>query len=313
MDKLVSIIVTTYNRAEYLEECISSIINQTYKNIEILIIDDGSTDNTSDVVKKYFDSRIKYIYQENSGQNSAKNKGLLASNGQYITILDSDDMILPDKIEKQVEILESNEDVGLVYCGSFIINEKNEIIGQQKIKKHNGNVLNQLLRTNFLYNGSNALFRRDCIEKAGIFEDSINRMTDWFLYLKFAMYFDFYCLDEYLVKYRVHCNNMSCGFEKYEIAGFDILNKIFVHKKFPKKLLKFKNKYYALRYKYVADRFFENKLLKKARYYYIQTLKSDFRLISSDFLCVKFLLTFFPYKLAKILKNIKERKLQEVK
>lgn len=102
-EPLISVVIPTYNRAHYVCEAIDSVLAQTYKNIEIIAVDDGSTDNTKDIIQQY-SSRIKYIYQNNAGPSAARNNGIKQSNGDLIAFLDSDDIWLAEKLERQVEI-----------------------------------------------------------------------------------------------------------------------------------------------------------------------------------------------------------------
>lgn len=115
----VSVIIPTYNRAEFISDAIESVLNQTFEDYEIIIVDDGSTDNTKQIVQSYT-SKVKYYYQEQSGVSSARNYGIKAATGEYIAFLDSDDQFLPQKLEKQVEVLENNPRIGIVYSPHII-------------------------------------------------------------------------------------------------------------------------------------------------------------------------------------------------
>lgn len=301
----VSVIITTYNRADYLGFAIDSVLSQTFEDFELIIIDDGSTDGTKELVNSYQDERIIYHYQENRGQNPARNKGMAISNGEYIAHLDSDDMWIPSKLEKQVYILENNYNIGLVYCGTQLIDGMHNVIGTQPIVIHNGKVLDKLLMTNFLYNGSCAIFRKDCLKKVGFFDESFKRMTDWEFYLKFAIYYKFFGINEYLLKYRIHNETMSKDFNSYKAYGIKILEKIFAHKDLDPKYLKFKNRAIALRHRYMGRRYFENKYPDEARKGFIEALKTDRTLYYQSDTFILFMLTYLPQNLIDQLRNIK--------
>ena len=115
-DILVSVVVPSYNRANYLENCIKSILKQTYANIEVIIVDDGSTDNTGDIVRSFSDERIKYVKQSNNGACSARNNGIDHAKGNLIAFNDSDDIWKEDKVEKQLDFIMSNN-YDMVFCG----------------------------------------------------------------------------------------------------------------------------------------------------------------------------------------------------
>ena len=300
----VSVIIATYNRKKYFEHAVISVLNQTYPYLEVIVVDDGSTDGTKEFIKSISDNRIKYIYQKNSGQNAAKNTGLLAALGQYITILDSDDVIHPDKIKKQVAALVNNPEYGFVYCGTLFINNENNIVGKQKLVKHRGWVLDKLLMKNFIYNGSNALYKKECIEKVGIFDETVQRMTDWDLYLRMAVHYKFVGLDDYLLYYRVHDENMSCGFKKYEIAGNTILDRVFANPDLDKKYLKFKDKAYALRQRYMARRYFENGDTTTCKSYLKRAFSACPGIILEKESMKLYFLTFLPVDFTQNLKRL---------
>ena len=117
MNELVSVVIPTHNRADLLPRAIDSVLNQTYSNFEIIVVSDGSTDNTEEVVKSYSDkdSRIRFIgYSPARGGNIARNTGIEAAKGEYVAFLDDDDEWMPEKLKKQIKVMESNPDIGLV-------------------------------------------------------------------------------------------------------------------------------------------------------------------------------------------------------
>ncbi|MDE5121152.1 MAG: glycosyltransferase, partial [Trichodesmium sp. St19_bin1] len=123
----VSVIIATYNNAHYILEAIASIFNQTYRSYEIIVIDDGSTDNTRQVLEPYLD-KVRYLYQENKGVSHARNLGLEMARGEFISFLDADDFFLPDKLAKQVAVFDAHPSLGIVHSGWRLVNEKGEKI-----------------------------------------------------------------------------------------------------------------------------------------------------------------------------------------
>ena len=112
-EPLVSVIIPTYNSSQYIKEAIDSVLAQTYKNFEIIVIDDGSTDNTKEVLAPYL-SVIKYIYKNNGGPASARNRGIKEANGEFVAFLDADDVWKPDRLARGVDILDQRPEVGLI-------------------------------------------------------------------------------------------------------------------------------------------------------------------------------------------------------
>ena len=186
----VSVIIPTYNRADMLVEAIESILSQTYQDFEIIISDDGSTDGTAEAILQFGD-KIRYRYNENSGLPAvARNAGLKVARGEHVAFLDSDDLWLPDKLSKQIRILESDPGVGLVCSNAYVINHKGE--RKQKLYQtpgqgKRGDVFIDLLKSNFIIT-STCLIRRDALEQVGGFSESdlLQVGEDYDLWLRIA-------------------------------------------------------------------------------------------------------------------------------
>ena len=117
----VSVVIPTYNRAGYVSEAVKSVLNQTFHDFEVIVVDDGSTDNTPDVIDSFKDTRIRYLYQENRGVSAAMNTGILASTAEYIAILDSDDVLVEEALQKSVAFLDEHPEVGYCFGQSYSI------------------------------------------------------------------------------------------------------------------------------------------------------------------------------------------------
>lgn len=171
---MVSIIIPTYNSQHSICRAIDSCLNQTYKDIEIIVIDDGSTDNTKEILLKYSgEPRLKYIYQENQERSSARNRGLNITQGELIQFLDSDDMIYEDKLEKEVNFLQNNQTYFMVYCASEYRDSDNKVINIAE-PKYQGNIQKRLLSGNFITINS-PLIRKNNIR----FSQELNMLEDW--------------------------------------------------------------------------------------------------------------------------------------
>jgi glycosyltransferase involved in cell wall biosynthesis len=206
MNQKVSVIIPTYNRANLLPRAIKSVLNQTFQDFELIIVDDGSTDNTRKVVEEFQqkDSRIKYIFQENSGGPAKPiNSGIKNSKGEYIAILESDDEWLLEKLEKQIKVLEEFKNVGLVSCYAFRIFED----GTKKLYKTP--YLELFKKTKWklfwekwgIISPSTIMIRKEVVEKIGFFDEKIKAGADVDFYLRCIKEFDFYFIDEPLVNY----------------------------------------------------------------------------------------------------------------
>ncbi len=202
MKELVSVIIPTYNRGYILEQAIASVQNQTYPEIEILVVDDGSTDNTEQIVSQISDSRIRYIKNpKNCGVSHTRNLGIAAAKGKYIAFQDSDDIWKPDKLEKQMECMRQ-EDYGMVYCafqrefqdGSVVYYPPKEMPMEEK----QGNIFQSLLRQN-LISTQTMLIPKEVLRETGYFNEGMSNLEDYELALRIAKNHKIGMVDEALV------------------------------------------------------------------------------------------------------------------
>lgn len=195
----VSVIIPTYNRAARISRAINSVLSQTFNDYEIIIVDDGSTDDTAQVLKQ-FNGKIKYIFQENQGSAVARNRGIQEARGEYIAFLDSDDFWVPEKLTEQVRILESHPKVGIVYSRMPIINEKGEKIGM-KPAGISGRNYQELLEDWGDLPTSTVVTRKECFEKAGLFDHNLQTMQDIDMWIRIAKYYDLYEIENKVLAY----------------------------------------------------------------------------------------------------------------
>jgi len=201
----ISVVITTYNRENLVVRALKSVLIQTFKDFEVLVVDDGSTDNTRQVIQEIQkeDKRVVYVYQENKGWPSALNTGLSNAQGRYIAFLDSDDEWLPEKLEKQVKVLEELKNVGLVSCCAFRIFPD----GTKKLYKTP--YLGIFKKTKWklfwekwgIISLSTVMVRKEVIEKVGFFDEKIKTGADIDFYLRCIKKFDFYFIHEPLISY----------------------------------------------------------------------------------------------------------------
>ncbi|GAB4114371.1 MAG: glycosyltransferase [Candidatus Caldatribacteriota bacterium] len=199
----VSVIIPTYNRAHLVGRAIQSVLDQTYQDFELIVVDDGSTDNTEDIIKEFQrkDDRIKYLkHEKNKGGSAARNTGIKNSVGKYIAFQDSDDEWLPEKLEKQMRVFENAPaKIGVVYTGFWRIEGNKKIyIPSDRITRKEGDIHDELLNGNFVTTQS-IVARKKCFEKAGMFDESLPRLQDWELVIRLSKYYDFKCIDEPLL------------------------------------------------------------------------------------------------------------------
>ncbi|MDI6792170.1 MAG: glycosyltransferase family 2 protein [bacterium] len=225
----VSVIIPTYNYASFIAEAVESVLDQTFKDLEIIVVDDGSTDTTRDILKR-FEGKITYLYQENQGAPAARNKGIKAAQGKYIGLLDADDFWMPEKLEIQVPILDQEPEVGLVYANVYNINllQGNQFLGRVSKKGLRGEPFHELLKGNFIPSPS-VLVRRACFEKVGLFDENLGRLAaqDWDMWLRIARVYKVAYVDRPLANYRFHDRNMTTDLERIKAGQVYVLDKIF--------------------------------------------------------------------------------------
>ncbi|MBC8486006.1 MAG: glycosyltransferase [Bacteroidetes bacterium] len=226
--KKIAIIIPTYNAAHFIEKAINSVLSQSYSNYEIVVVDDGSTDNTREVLEQYGD-KITYIRQENQGVAIARNTGILNSENEYIAFLDSDDEWLPEKLELQISILEKNNDIGLVHTNDIQISEEGKIlyIDTPNIKYLSGKISKYLLLRKASIKTSTVILRRKCLDKVGLFDPHLSRLgvEDRDLWIRFTKYYNAFYIDKPLVKYLVRSDSMSHQQEKMVAGRYYVINK----------------------------------------------------------------------------------------
>lgn len=224
-DRLVSVVIASYNMAKYLPLAVRSVLSQTYRNLEVHIIDDGSTDSTKDVLSEFeAEARVYYHWQPNQGQASAKNKGVRESKGDYIAFLDADDMWMPEKLEKQVPLLEKSERTGVVYSPFTYMDAEGNPLPTPPRRFHRGNISGPLLIDNFV--GFNTtVVRRRCFEEVGQFDEALPMGIDYDLWLRFSTRYEFDFVEESTMYYRIWPGQMSTNYEGRFECALRIMNR----------------------------------------------------------------------------------------
>jgi glycosyltransferase involved in cell wall biosynthesis len=214
---LVSVIVPSYNASRYIRETLESVLAQTYGNFEVIVIDDGSKDDTSDIVADYArrDSRIRLVSQPNAGVGAARNRGIAEASGVFIAPLDADDVWYPEKLEKQVASLQrGGEEWGCAYCWSKSINERGEAFLPLAHWPIRGRVFYALIYRNIIGNASVPLFRTSAVREIGGYrtraeQGGVQGCEDWDLTLRVAAKYLVDEVPDYLVGYRQISSTMS--------------------------------------------------------------------------------------------------------
>lgn len=200
----VTVCIPVYNRSQALRPTLDSVLAQTLTDWELLVIDDGSTDDTPEVVRSYTDPRVRYLRQENAGGAAARNRGLAEARAPYLAYLDHDDRWEPEKLARQVAYLDDRTEYGLVYSRLVFVNEEDQEIGAPDLPGPEGDVFQALLEQhNFVFTMSNPLMRTDLVRQVGGIDFTADMSDDWELFLRLARITRFGRIDGALVRYNL--------------------------------------------------------------------------------------------------------------
>ncbi|MBA7689290.1 Undecaprenyl-phosphate 4-deoxy-4-formamido-L-arabinose transferase [subsurface metagenome] len=237
----VSVIIPTYNRAHLVSRAIESVLNQTYQDFEIIVVDDGSTDDTEEIVRSFKNERIRYIrHEKNKGAAAARNTGIKVAKGEYIAFQDSDDEWLPEKLEKQMKVFENvPQEVGVVYTDMWTITRnKKRYFYSPKIMPENKIIYKRVLNYGVMNIGiQTALIKKEAFDKAGVFDEKLPRFIDLELFIRLLKYYYFYHIKEPLVNYFHTPESISSNTKAIITARKFILDKYFEDIKKDKKVL----------------------------------------------------------------------------
>jgi glycosyltransferase involved in cell wall biosynthesis len=217
---LVSVVVTCYNSARYLAEAVTSALAQTYAKIEIIVVDDGSSDSTATIAQNY---PVTYVYQENQGVSAARNTGLCHSQGKYVLFLDHDDRLLPNAIEVGVGLLEQHPECAMAVGEHRYIGANGTALGRSNKYAVGRNHYLMLLKHNFIETPCSVLHRRSALPKTGVFDKSVNGAEDYELYLRIARHSKFIVHGTIVSEYRLHDSSLSRDAERMMVASYRVL------------------------------------------------------------------------------------------
>jgi glycosyltransferase involved in cell wall biosynthesis len=234
-NELVSIVIPVYNGERYIGRTLQSVAEQSHRNLEILIVDDGSTDGTGEILNTFVqqETRARILRQSNKGVAAARNLGIRAASGDFIAPLDADDIWHPERVSRQLRcLLDSPSDVGLVYSPWITIDESGRRLSSCLDRgRFEGIVWLQLVMGNFLGNASTALIKKDCLQAVGLYDEEYflqraQGCEDWDLYLRIAGVCRFHCQPDCLIGYRQVHGSMSIDVEQMMRSYSRLMSKV---------------------------------------------------------------------------------------
>ena len=255
---LVSVIITTYNAAHYVKAAIDSVLAQTFTDFEILVIDDGSKDDTRDLVNQY-GAAARYFYQENSGVSVARNNGIAQSAGRYVAFLDVDDKWAPEKLERQLAALQLNSAASACHTAHLLVDDNLQPLGVHHYQRSASSLEDLLLRGNQVGTPSSVMVEKCWFEKTGGFDLKLSHSADWDMWIRLSQHIDFAYVDEPLLQYRWHDNNMSHNAPLYESDTLLALTKAFDNPALPPQLKARRKEALGRQWMVIAGCYFEQR------------------------------------------------------
>ncbi len=225
----ISVIIPAYNSEQFISETLTLVLAQTFQSFEIIVVNDGSTDRTKEIVSEFInkDQRIKLINQSNLGTATARNRGIKESSAGLIAFLDSDDLWHPDKLNKQIGFMKKFPKIAIVSCLAEIVDENSICQGLLAGRNLNGSCYREILDTGGISGGSIVIVRKKCFEQIGYFDSALEPFEDWDMWIRLARCFELATIPEILVGYRRSPKCASRNYSRLKKSGTMVLQKTF--------------------------------------------------------------------------------------
>jgi glycosyltransferase involved in cell wall biosynthesis len=262
---------------KYLPKTLESVLKQTFTDFEVLIINDGSSDNIVEWAAGIKQPRVQLISQENQGVSAARNTGIKISIGEYIAFIDADDLWERTKLEKQLQCFKNNPSLGLIHTAMMLIDEEGKSLGRTFTSNVVGDALKPLLEQNTIVTSS-VIVRRSCLEIVGKFDNNLRSSEDWELWVRIASRYKIALIKEPLVFYRLHPNNTT---KNWQILEQDLYSIEQVFQSVPQELSYLKNRTYAHANIYLAWKALQTGYCNQGAYFRNQAIKHYSQIIFS--------------------------------
>jgi glycosyltransferase involved in cell wall biosynthesis len=277
---LVSVIIPTFNRAKLIPESIESVLSQSFTDFEIIVIDDGSTDNTRDVVARF---PVKYVLQRNQGPASARNTGITMAKGKYVAFLDSDDHMLENSLAKRVDALEKHPEAAFAFGQILLMDENGQLCGSYKAPYKSSCMLNgkkqmhDLILDNHIPT-STVMIRLGCLDKTGLFNpDFRHGSEDLELWLRLCSAYDSVYIAEPLARWRVHSHRITSelSLDEIENAHQLIIQSVFSNPELSHRFTSRRNLVYSHLYRLLAGVAYDRRKMKVSRKFIVKSVATD--------------------------------------
>ncbi|MEO0456164.1 MAG: glycosyltransferase [Cyanobacteria bacterium P01_A01_bin.114] len=224
---LISVVIPAYNSARTIGDTVQSVLAQTFTDFEIIVINDGSQDDTLERLSAIADPRLRVFSYDNAGVAISRNRGIEKAKGEYVAFLDADDLWVPEKLHDQYQALRENPTAALAYSWTEYIDDSGAFFRPGMRPSFRGDVYRRLLVSNFLECGSNPLVRRSALQKVGGFDADLPPSEDWEMWLRLARRYDFALVESPQILYRVSTSSASFDLKKHERSKLKAIEKAF--------------------------------------------------------------------------------------
>jgi glycosyltransferase involved in cell wall biosynthesis len=275
----VSVVIPAYNAERELAQAVDSALAQTIGDLEVIVVDDGSTDGTLAVAEGFGDPRVRAVSQQNAGAAAARNTGIAQTTGTYVAFLDADDVWLPSKLERQLEVLESRPDTHAVQCGAYWVDEELRLLSVRRCKPSGDPLLDTLRFRNMPAAMSALIVERSKLDEMGGFDPSLAILEEWEMMIKAARYCNLASIPEPLILYRWYAGNRSRDLDIHIEPGFKVLERLFGDPELPPRIRERERELYARFYTMLAGGAFKVKRWRDCARWGARALRTDPRMI----------------------------------
>ncbi|HLA78486.1 MAG TPA: glycosyltransferase family A protein [Vicinamibacteria bacterium] len=272
---MVSVVVPAYNAERTVTAAVSSALQQTVSSLEVVVVDDGSRDATLETARRIHDPRVRVVSQENRGAAAARNRGILAATGEYVAFLDADDLWLPRKLARQLEVLSNHPACQACQCGAYFVDDALSVLSVRPSRDTGRSLEEALLFENLPAFLSALIAKRSLLLEVGLFDVGLEILEEWDMAIKMARFGAMRSVPEALVLYRVHPGNRHRNVDIHIAPGFAVLEKVFGDPALPAAAKRLRRRAYATFFRTLAGGYFNNRNLLAFARWALRSVLSD--------------------------------------
>ena len=276
---LVSVVIPAYNSGRTIRATVESALDQTVGDLEVIVVDDGSQDETVPVVKAIEDPRVRLVRRPNGGAAAARNTGILEARGRWVALLDSDDLWVPDKLERQLLVLDADPTVLAVQSGAYFVDDFLRVLYVRRCFQPEDNLLTFLRFQNMPNVASTWVIDRQKLVEIGMLDEDLAILEDWELSVRVARYCNPVCIEDPLSLYRVHPGNRSRDLDLHVAPGFRVLERLFADPTLPQPIRERRREIYARFFTMLCGGAFKVRRWRTCAYWGFRALRTDPRML----------------------------------